>query len=101
MSMGSDMTNKTPGRFEIGVGDDLSFLAYETDRRQFISLLHTQVPVQLRGRGIASELARMAFAFAESNALKVEVICPVVYHFITKHPEYKTQMRIPSFDGMS
>jgi hypothetical protein len=31
----------------------------------------------------------MAFEAAKEKGLKVEVVCPVVIHFLTKHPEYK------------
>lgn len=51
-----------------------------------VSLLHTFVPPALRGRGIANELAERALEFAKAEHLKVKVICPVVFHFLTKHP---------------
>ena len=94
--MGNDPMHATQGRFEIERDGQVSYLAYELDGQQGISLLHTEVPVALRGRGIAGELSRMAFEYAKDNDLKVEVICPVVYHFLNQHPEYKPLVRTPS-----
>lgn len=91
--MSNDSKHATQGRFEIEREGQVSYLAYEIDGQQGISLLHTEVPVALRGRGIASELSQMAFEYAKDNDLKVEVICPVVYHFLNRHPEHKPLVR--------
>jgi uncharacterized protein len=42
----------------------------------------------LRGEGVSAELAKMAFAYAIEHNFTVEVICPVIRHFIRKHQEY-------------
>jgi hypothetical protein len=76
-------------RFEIKRDGQTSYLAYETDGRTWISLLHTEVAAAQRGRGIAAELAQMALEYAKDNQLTVEIVCPVVFHFLVKHPEYK------------
>ena len=98
MSDGSSQPTLQPtkGRFEIERDGLVSYLAYEMDGHEGISLLHTEVPPALRHRGIASELAQMALEFAKEKHLKVEVICPVVYHFLNKHPEYKQLVRLPT-----
>jgi len=85
------------GRIEIERDGEVAFLGYQTDADGWISLLHTWVPPKLRNRGIANELAQQALAFAKDNGLKVEVICPVVFHFITKHPEYKPLVGIRGY----
>ena len=84
-------------RIEIERDGEVAFLGYQTDADGWISLLHTWVPPALRGRGIANELAQKALQFAKDNGLKVEVICPVVFHFITKHPEYKPLVGIRGY----
>jgi predicted GNAT family acetyltransferase len=86
MSDGLKTTSKT---IEIERDGEVAFLGYETDADGWISLLHTWVPPALRGRGIANELAEKVLEFAKAEHLKVEVIWPVVFHFLTKHPEYK------------
>jgi predicted GNAT family acetyltransferase len=43
----------------------------------------------LRGRGIAGELAKTGLEYARDNQLKVDVICPLVANYISKHPEFQ------------
>jgi uncharacterized protein len=85
------------GQFEIERDGEISFLAYEIDGEGWISLLHTQVPLALRGRGIANELAQLALEYAKAHQLKVDVVCPIVFHFLTKHPEYKPLVGIRGY----
>lgn len=93
----SDVPTTTTGRIEIECDGEVAFLGYTTDADGWISLLHTWVPPALRGRGIANELARKSLEFAKEKHLKVEVICPVVFHYITKHPEYKPLVGIRGY----
>jgi uncharacterized protein len=92
-----DSTSPTRGQFEIKRDGETAFLAYEVDKEGWISLLHTQVPEPVRGQGIANELARMALEYARDHQLKVDVICPVVFHFVNKHPEYKPLLGIRGY----
>lgn len=85
------------GQFEIERDGEVARLAYEIDGEGWISLLHTFVPPTLRGRGMANELAQMALEYAKEHSLRVEVICPVVFHFTTKHPEYKSLIGIRGY----
>ena len=75
------------GRFEIERDGKVAYLEY-TIAGQVLGLIHTEVPDQLRGLGLAASLAETALRYALQNKLKVDVICPSVYHYISKHPEY-------------
>jgi predicted GNAT family acetyltransferase len=92
----SDGSQSLKGQFKIEREGQISLLSYETDGHEWISLLHTEVPPALRGRGIATALARMAFEYAKENHLKVEVICPFVHYFLNKNPEYKPLVGVPA-----
>lgn len=94
--MNNSASQKIKGRFKIEREGQLSLLEYEMNGHESIALLHTEVPPVLRGQGIAMELVQMAFDYAKENNLKVEIICPVVYTFLKKHPEYETLVRTPS-----
>jgi predicted GNAT family acetyltransferase len=83
----------TKGRFEIERDGDTSYLAYETDGEGWISLLHTEVPPALRGRGIANELALMGLEYAKTHELKVDI----VFYFLTKNPNYKSLVGIRGY----
>jgi predicted GNAT family acetyltransferase len=47
---------------------------------------HTEVPGGLEGRGIASELVRAAFAYAEANGHRVLPACSYVRVYMKRHP---------------
>ena len=87
----------TKGQFEIKRDGTVSFLAYEIDGDGWISLLHTWVEPKLRGQGVANELALMALEYAKDQELKVDVVCPVVFHFISKHPKYKSLVGVRGY----
>jgi predicted GNAT family acetyltransferase len=92
-----EQRNPRKGQFEIERDGETARLAYEVDNEGWISLLHTFVPPALRGRGIANELARMGLEYAKEHRLKVDVVCPIVFHFTTKHPEYKPLLGIRGY----
>ena len=74
-------------RFEATVDGHTAILTYrETEGR--VALIHTEVPLELRGRGIADALARTALDDARRRGLRVRPFCPFVQTFITRHPEY-------------
>lgn len=76
-------------KFEIEEDGQVAYLEFETDTSGWMTLWHTEVPPALRGRGLATELARAAFEHAQANRLRVDVICPSALHFLSEHPEYR------------
>ena len=77
----------TNGRLEIEEGGEVAYLEYSVSG-DVLELTHTEVPEKLRRRGLAGQLARAALDWAREQKLKVDVVCPIVQDFITKHPEY-------------
>lgn len=75
------------GRFEIERNGEVAFLEYELSENVLV-LSHTEVPKDLRGKGLASELAETAFQWARQHNLKVDVVCPIAREYVTRHPEY-------------
>lgn len=53
-----------------------------------IIFTHTVVPFALKGRGIASYLARYVLDYARENNLNVIPQCPFIRSYIERHPEY-------------
>jgi len=76
------------GRLEIERNGEIAYLEYSL-AGDVLELIHTEVPKKLRGLGLASELAETAFRWAREKNLKVDVVCPSVHEFLSKHPEYK------------
>ena len=79
--------NDARRRFEATVDGRTSVLTYrEGDGR--VTLIHTEVPSDLRGRGLADLLARAALDDARRRGLAVRPLCPFVQAFMKRHPEY-------------
>ncbi len=75
------------GRFEVEVGNALALLDYEI-RENSILMLHTEVPAEAQGHGIASALAKEALEYARSAGLEVVPLCHFVQVFLRRHPSY-------------
>lgn len=56
------------GRLEIHVGDQMAFIALRV-RGSVLSLIHTEVPPALRGRGLAEALARAALVGSAGSTI--------------------------------
>jgi uncharacterized protein len=77
----------TTGRFEIEQNGLVGYLDY-TVAGHVIVLSHTEVPENLRGRGLAAELAKSALDWARDHHMRVDVVCPYVAEYLQHHREY-------------
>lgn len=53
-----------------------------------MTITHTGVPSELRGRGIAGKLTAFALDSAREEGWKVIPACSYAENFFSKHPEY-------------
>lgn len=83
--------NKKASRFEVTVDGYLSVLNYII-REDALAITHTAVPIELRGKGIAAELTKKAFEFAEAHKLKIIPMCSYVNTFVRRYPEYERML---------
>jgi len=83
----SEKQKVTDGRFEIEENGATAYLEYR-ESPGVLELIHTEVPEELRHKGLATELAETALEYAREHGLKIDVICPVVAEYIGRHPEY-------------
>lgn len=77
----------TSGRFEIEENGAVAFLEYSL-AGNVLELIHTEIPPDMGGTGAASSLVQSALEWAREHKVKVDVICPFVNEYISKHPEY-------------
>lgn len=75
-------------RFEVTLPDEPAVLIYQI-KAGLMLLMHTEVPPQYEGRGIAGRLAKAALEFAVENRLKVRSYCSFTTRYIERHPEYQ------------
>jgi hypothetical protein len=79
-------------RFELDAGGQLAYSNYKREGG-VITIMHTEVPAALNGRGIGSALARGLLDLVRAQKLKVVPRCPFVAGYIAKHPEYADLLR--------
>jgi len=77
----------TLGRFEMERDGEVAYLEYSM-AGHVLTLIHTEVPEKLRGKGVSSSLAETALLWARENDFKVDIVCPSVTEYVVKHPEY-------------
>lgn len=80
--------NEATSQFELNTPEGLALIAYEMEGNK-MSILHTEVPEALEGRGLASDLAKFALDYARQKQLKVKVYCEFVQVYLKKHPQYQ------------
>jgi hypothetical protein len=85
------------GRFEIGVGEHVAFLEAIVEG-PVLSIVHTDVPAQLRGDGLGEVLARAALDFARSRGMMVKPHCQFVAGYMARTPEYQ-DLLLPGGSG--
>lgn len=80
--------NESVRQWEMTVNGMQAILSYERHGNRII-YLHTEVPPELEGHGLAGELARAALDDARARHQSVVPQCPFVASFIKRHPEYE------------
>jgi predicted GNAT family acetyltransferase len=74
-------------RFELETDGHIAFSDYQREGG-VLTIMHTEVPTALGGKGVGSALVRGILDIARAQGLKVVPRCPFVAGYIDKHPEY-------------
>jgi predicted GNAT family acetyltransferase len=75
-------------RYELDVDGVTAFMTYRR-KDGVITILHTEVPERVSGRGVGSALARGVLDRVRREGVKFIVECPFLSAFIASHPEYR------------
>ncbi|HUG15125.1 MAG TPA: GNAT family N-acetyltransferase [Thermomicrobiales bacterium] len=86
--------NEQARRFELEVDGAVAFAAYR-QVGDALEMYSTVTPPALRGRGIASALARAALDSARERGLKVIPTCWFIDQFIRDNPDYRDLLAGP------
>jgi uncharacterized protein len=89
---GAVRDNAALKRFELEVDGNTAYLYYRLEPG-VITLVHTEVPPALGGRGVGSTLVRGALEAIRAKGLKVIVRCPFVSAYMGKHPEFNDLLK--------
>jgi len=76
--------NRELKRFESTIDGHTAFLAYERTH-DTLTLVHTEVPDDLRGRHVGEALVKAALDVGRSEGLRIVAICPFVRAYLRKH----------------
>ena len=80
-----DVTDNTAqSRFELNIDGHVAYLEYERTPKT-LTLLHTEVPPEIRGRHIADRLVEAALAIGRSEGRRMVVICPFARAYLRRH----------------
>jgi predicted GNAT family acetyltransferase len=71
-------------RFEAGKAR----LNYRMTGPSTVEMVHTEVPAEYQGQGLAGKLAKTALEWARAQGFKVVPSCSYIKGYIEKHPEY-------------
>jgi predicted GNAT family acetyltransferase len=84
--------NEARNRFELDVGGTIAFVIYRKSP-DTITLVHTEVPPELGGKGIGSKIARATLDAVRAQGRKLNVECDFICSFMGKHPEYNDLLK--------
>jgi uncharacterized protein len=82
---GGVVDNRERGRFEITAEGWTAFLVYRREPGT-MTLIHTEVPEELRGRRLGSALVETALETARHEGRRTIVECPFAQAYLRKHP---------------
>ena len=79
--------NEDAKSYQFIIGDFQPKIEYIKTKEK-IYLTHTEVPVELEGKGIGSHLVKLTLEDVEKKHLKLIPLCPFVAAYIKRHPEW-------------
>ena len=88
MTEGVVRHNEKRHRFEAGGTENPAHLDYRL-REGVVDMVHTEVPAEYQGQGLAGKLAAAALDWARESGRKVVPSCSYIKGYLGKHPEYE------------
>ncbi len=81
--------NTDASQYEFHVGTQIAKIEYIKTQNGDIYLTHTEVPMDIEGQGIGSQLVEKVLMDIDKKSMKVVPLCPFVASYIKKHPDWK------------
>jgi uncharacterized protein len=85
--------NSKQARFEVSLDGLVAELTYRRRGSRLI-LVHTAVPEELGGRGIAGQLVQAALAKATADGLTLVPLCPFARSWLEHHPDAAAAVQV-------
>lgn len=80
--------NEAERRFEAQLPGGLAVCEYQLEGERMV-FTHTHVPPELRGRGVAQKLVRVALDHAREHQHSIVPACSYVAAYVERHREYQ------------
>ena len=74
-------------RYEADLDGALAGILEYKVKQDRIALIHTEVPPQFEGHGVAAAITRFALDDIRKRGLRVLALCPYVRRYLETHPE--------------
>jgi len=84
----SIINNEPIHNFELFVNDGRAFIDYK-QKGDKIFLIHTEVPVEMEGKGVAAAIVEKTLKYIEAHGWKIIPYCAYVKAFLKRHPEWE------------
>lgn len=78
--------------FELTLEGHLAVLEYKLKGNKYF-IIHTGVPRELGGKGVAQALAIYALKYGGENGYETVIYCPYVKAFVQRHPDGRMSSR--------
>lgn len=94
MADSPEITDDTRGQRFVTVVDGVEAKLEYTRRGDRLILVHTEVPDEVGGRGIAGALVRFAVEQARADGATIVPRCPYARRWLEQHPDATTGLTI-------
>ena len=81
------INNEATNQYEFHIDGFIPRIVYQKSEDK-ISLIHTEVPLALGGKGIANQLVKKVLEDIQQKGFKLVPLCPFVKKYIQRHPEW-------------
>jgi predicted GNAT family acetyltransferase len=81
------VNNEAAHNFEMIVNGQRSFIDYKQKGNKMY-LIHTEVPAELQGQGVAEAMVIKTFEYMEQHKLILVPLCTYIQAFLRRHPEW-------------
>src|SRR4051812_611298 len=80
--------NPAAEQWELLVDGELAVFAAYHDHGKRRTFTHTETQDGFGGKGLASQLVKVAIEDAQARGLEINPVCPFVRGWLYRHPEY-------------
>ena len=87
------INNEATHNFELFVEGYRAFIDYK-QKGDKVYLIHTELPAELRGKGVAEAIVEKVFNYLEEHNLKMVPLCTYVGSYLKRHPEWNRLLAV-------